>query len=65
MFAPVVILTRNLVGKTKFTQLRGKAIAAHCQLITRFCNNVGLDSATRQNMIRLAKSNGQLLGLLA
>lgn len=65
MFAPVVVLTRNLMGKDKFTQLRGKAIAAHCKVITKVCNNFGVESATRQSMIKLAKSNGKLLGLLA
>lgn len=65
MFAPIVILTRNVVGKAKFTQLRGKAIAAHCQVITQFCNNLGMESSARQSMIRLAKNNGKLLGLLA
>ncbi len=65
MFAPLVILTRNIMGKPKFTQLRGKAIAAHCKVITQVCNNLGIESATRQGMIRLAKDNGKLLGLLA
>ncbi|MFZ9736916.1 MAG: cyclic electron transport protein PGR5 [Prochlorotrichaceae cyanobacterium] len=65
MFAPIVILTRNVMGKSKFTQLRGKAIAAHCKVITEFCNNFGVESAYRQSMIRLAKDNGKLLGLLA
>ncbi|MFZ9739918.1 MAG: cyclic electron transport protein PGR5 [Prochlorotrichaceae cyanobacterium] len=64
MFAPIVILTRNVMGKSKFTQLRGKAIAAHCKVITQVCNNFGIESATRQSMIRLAKDNGKMLGLL-
>jgi len=64
MFAPIVILTRNVMGKSKFTQLRGKAIAAHCKVITQFCNNLGIESTTRQTMIRLAKDNGKMLGLL-
>lgn len=64
MFAPIVILTRNVMGKSKFTQLRGKAIAAHCKVITQVCNNFGIESATRQSMIRIAKDNGKMLGLL-
>lgn len=65
MFSPIVILTRSLVGKSQFNQLRGKAIAAHCKVITNVCNNFGLESSVRQDMIRLAKNNGKLLGLLA
>lgn len=65
MFAPIVILVRQQLGKTKFNQIRGKAIALHCQTITNFCNWVGIDAKQRQNLIRLAKSNGKTLGLLA
>ena len=65
MFAPLVILLRNRMGKVKFNQVRGKAIALHCQTITNFCNSVGLESPVRQNLIRRAKSNGKMLGFLA
>ena len=65
MFAPLVILVRNHMGKAKFNQLRGKVIALHCQTITNFCNQIGLESQIRQNLIRRAKSNGKILGLLA
>ena len=65
MFAPLVILVRNRMGKVKFNQVRGKAIALHCQTITNFCNSVGLETSVRQNLIRRAKSNGKMLGLLA
>ena len=65
MFAPLVILVRNRMGKVKFNQLRGKMIALHCQTITNFCNQIGLESKVRQNLIRRAKSNGKTLGLLA
>lgn len=33
VFAPIVVLTRNIVGKKRFNQLRGKAIALHSQVI--------------------------------
>lgn len=33
IFAPLVIVTRNIVGKKRFNQLRGKAIALHSQVI--------------------------------
>ena len=65
MFAPLVILIRSRMGKVKFNQLRGKVIALHCQTITNFCNGIGLESQVRQNLIRRAKSNGKILGLLA
>jgi hypothetical protein len=65
MFAPLVVLFRNYIGKAKFNQVRGKAIALHCQTITHFCNQVGLKTQVRQNLIRTAKSNGKRLGLLA
>ncbi len=65
MFAPIVVLVRSRIGKVKFNQIRGKAIALHCQAITNFCNGVGLETRVRQNLIRLAKSNGKKLGFLA
>lgn len=33
IFAPVVVVTRNIIGKKRFNQLRGKAIALHSQVI--------------------------------
>ena len=65
MFAPIVILVRNGLGKAKFNKLRGKAIAIHSQTITKFCNQIGIESKTRQNFIRKARDNGKKLGLLA
>jgi hypothetical protein len=65
MFAPIVVLLRNQIGKVQFNQLRGKAIALHSQTITNFCNRIGMETKKRQDLIRLAKSNGKKLGLLA
>ncbi|NJK50376.1 electron transporter [Candidatus Gracilibacteria bacterium] len=65
MFAPIVVLLRDRMGKAKFNQIRGKAIALHAQTITNFCNRIGIDSKERQNLIRLAKDNGKRLGFLA
>ncbi|XP_057742534.1 protein PROTON GRADIENT REGULATION 5, chloroplastic-like isoform X2 [Arachis stenosperma] len=31
IFAPIVVVTRNIIGKKRFNQLRGKAIALHSQ----------------------------------
>jgi len=65
MFAPLVVLARNIVGQPKFIKLRGKAIALHSKAITNFCNQVGIDRSLRQGWIRLARDNGKRLGLLA
>ncbi|KAI8560780.1 hypothetical protein RHMOL_Rhmol04G0282500 [Rhododendron molle] len=65
IFAPIVVLTRNIVGRKRFNQLRGKAIALHSQVITEFCKSIGADAKQRQGLIRLAKKNGERLGFLA
>ncbi|KAL4592321.1 hypothetical protein LXL04_005312 [Taraxacum kok-saghyz] len=51
LFAPVVVVTRNIVGKKRFNQLRGKAIALHSQVITEFCKSIGADSKQRQGLM--------------
>ncbi|GLJ38831.1 hypothetical protein SUGI_0791370 [Cryptomeria japonica] len=65
LFAPVVVVVRNVVGKKTFNSLRGKAIALHSQVITEFCKSIGADAKQRQGLIRLAKKNGEKLGFLA
>ncbi|KAI3459539.1 hypothetical protein Pfo_016202 [Paulownia fortunei] len=65
LFAPIVVVTRNIIGKKRFNLLRGKAIALHSQVITEFCKSIGADSKQRQGLIRLAKKNGEWLGFLA
>ncbi|KAJ6430260.1 hypothetical protein OIU84_021627 [Salix udensis] len=65
LFAPIVVVTRQVVGKKRFNQLRGKAIAVHSQVITEFCKSIGADPKQRQGLIRLAKKNGERLGFLA
>ncbi|XP_073300768.1 protein PROTON GRADIENT REGULATION 5, chloroplastic-like [Primulina huaijiensis] len=65
IFAPIVVVARNIIGKKKFNQLRGKAIALHSQVITEFCKSIGADSKQRQGLIRIAKKNGERLGFLA
>jgi hypothetical protein len=65
MFGSLVILLRQFTGTSRFNRTRGKVIGLHCKAISNFCNFVGLDSKTRQSLIRLAKSNGHRLGLLA
>lgn len=65
MFAPIVLLVRNVMGTPKFNKLRGQAIALHSKTITRFCNRVGISSKERQALIRTARNNGEKLGFLA
>ncbi|XP_022722596.1 protein PROTON GRADIENT REGULATION 5, chloroplastic-like [Durio zibethinus] len=65
LFAPIVVVTRQIIGKKRFNQLRGKAIALHSQVITEFCKSIGADAKQRQGLIRLAKKNGERLGFLA
>ncbi|GFP92965.1 protein proton gradient regulation 5 chloroplastic [Phtheirospermum japonicum] len=65
IFALIVIATKNIVGKKRFNQIRGKAIALHSQVITEFCKSIGADSKQRQGLIQLAKKNGEWLGFLA
>ncbi|KAF0900835.1 hypothetical protein E2562_035471 [Oryza meyeriana var. granulata] len=65
IFAPLVVVVRNIIGRKRFNQLRGKAIALHSQVITEFCKTIGADAKQRQGLIRLAKKNGEKLGFLA
>ncbi|PKA54150.1 Protein proton gradient regulation 5, chloroplastic [Apostasia shenzhenica] len=65
LFAPVVVLARNVIGQRRFNQFRGKAIALHSQVINEFCKTIGADGKQRQGLIRLAKKNGEKLGFLA
>ncbi len=65
MFAPIVVIARTFTGKAKFNKIRGQAIALHSKAITNFCNSVGIERTTRQNLIRTARDNGKKLGFLA
>lgn len=64
MFAPFVVLVRNVMGTPQFNKLRGQAIALHSKTITHFCNRFGISSKERQALIRTAKANGKRLGFL-
>eukprot|EP00475_Leptophrys_vorax_P026752 TRINITY_DN37939_c0_g1_i1.p1 TRINITY_DN37939_c0_g1~~TRINITY_DN37939_c0_g1_i1.p1 ORF type:complete len:123 (+),score=18.20 TRINITY_DN37939_c0_g1_i1:154-522(+) len=65
VFAPIVVVAKNVIGQKQFNQLRGKGIALHSQVITEFCKSIGADAKQRQGLIRLAKKNGEKLGFLA
>uniref|UniRef100_A0A7R9VE86 Uncharacterized protein n=1 Tax=Chlamydomonas euryale TaxID=1486919 RepID=A0A7R9VE86_9CHLO len=64
-FAPLVVVTRNIVGEKDFNKLRGKAISLHSQVIKEFCKLLGVENKQVQGVIRLAKKNGEKLGFLA
>lgn len=64
-FAPLVVVTRNIMGTKEFNQFRGKMISLHSQVIKDFCKQLGADSKQVQGLIRLAKKNGEKLGFLA
>ncbi|MEO1349996.1 MAG: electron transporter [Cyanobacteria bacterium J06635_15] len=64
MFAPLIMVIRNIMGAPKFNKLRGQAIALHSKTITRFCNRFGISSKERQAFIRTARDNGKQLGFL-
>jgi hypothetical protein len=65
MFTPIVIVLQRTMGSPRFNRLRGQAIALHAQTITKFCKSIGIETAKRQDLIRLARDNGKKLGLLA
>jgi len=64
-FTPAVVAARLVVGDKSLNKLRGKAIAAHSQVISNFCNFTGAGPKMRQTLIRQAKSNGNVLGFLS
>lgn len=65
MFASLVVLLRKAIGQSRFNRTRGQVIGLHCKTITNFCNFVGIESKERQSLIRLARTNGKRLGLMA
>jgi hypothetical protein len=64
VFSPIVKLTAGLLGQKKFNTVRGKAISKHSQVINDFCKYLGAGQKLRQDIIRLAKTNGKKLGLI-
>ena len=65
MFAPIVVVLRRLMGNKRFMKVRGNLIAQHSRVITKVCDQFGVERTRRQNMIRLARDNGKRLGFLA
>jgi len=64
-FTPAVIATRLVIGDKSLNKVRGKAIAAHSQVISSFCSKIGAGPKARQSLIRQAKKNGNVLGFLS
>jgi hypothetical protein len=65
MFAPIVVLMRQFMGKPQLNPLRRQAIALHSKAITRCCNRVGIPSKERQAFIHMARDHGKTMGFLA
>ena len=65
LFAPIVRLTANIMGRKKFNSFRGKIIAKHSNVIGAFCTTMGADNQMKKGLIKLAKDNGGELGFLA
>ncbi|MEL6442553.1 MAG: electron transporter [Cyanobacteria bacterium J06621_8] len=65
MFAPIIVSVRSYTGKARFNKFRGRVIAKHSKVISAFCDRMGFERNTRQNLIKTARNNGEKLGLLA
>jgi monomeric isocitrate dehydrogenase len=64
VFAPIVRVTRTVIGPKEFAKVKGKSISLHSQVVTEFCKYIGTNQKVRQGLIRLAKNNGEKLGFL-
>lgn len=65
LLAPVVVGARRVIGPQRFNQLRGRAIQVHAKAICGFCDGVHATPGQRQDLIRMARRNGERLGFLA
>jgi len=45
LFAPIVVVTKNILGQKRFNQIRGKAIALHSQVSIYHMLQVGFSGA--------------------
>jgi hypothetical protein len=64
VFTPIVKVARTALGPKEFAKIKGKSIALHSQVITEFCKYIGAEQKMRQGLIRIAKKNGEQLGML-
>lgn len=63
VFSPAVYAAKIALGEKKLNGIRGKAISLHSQAIGEFCTWAGAYHL-RTKLIKLAKTNGDILGFL-
>jgi hypothetical protein len=63
VFSPAVYGAKIVLGQDKLNKIRGKAISLHSQYIGEFCEWVGAYHL-RTQLIKKAKTNGDILGFL-
>lgn len=59
-FAPLVKVTRNVMGTKEFNKFRGQGISLHSQVIKQFCQQIGADNKQIQGLIRVRVVEGGL-----
>lgn len=63
VFSPAVYGAKLVLGTDKLNKIRGKAISLHSQYIGEFCEWIGAYHL-RTQLIKKAKTNGDILGFL-
>ena len=63
IFSPAVYGSKIVLGQDKLNKIRGKGISLHSQAIGEFCQWAGAYHL-RTRLIKLAKTNGDILGFL-
>jgi len=63
IFSPAVYGAKIILGTEKLNKIRGKAISLHSQYIGDFCTWAGAYHL-RTQLIKKAKTNGDILGFL-
>jgi hypothetical protein len=63
IFSPAVYGAKIVLGQDKLNKLRGKGISLHSQAIGKFCEWSGAYHL-RTKLVKLAKTNGDVLGFL-
>lgn len=63
IFSPAVYGAKLVLGTDKLNKIRGKAISLHSQYIGEFCEWIGAYHL-RTQLIKKAKTNGDILGFL-
>ena len=63
IFSPAVYAAKFALGTDRLNKIRGKAISLHSQYIGDFCEWIGAYHL-RTQLIKKAKTNGDILGFL-